>query len=195
MTGRAVDQAARDAAAARGAELVERCLDGDESAWEALVAEYGSLVWTVARKAGLSDEDAADVYQTVWRIAVEDLSRVRRTDRVGAWLARTTHFQAMRTIRSYCTSRRALAKLPSRETDGEVPEDALVRLEERQLVAQAFAELGRRCRELLKLLYYEQPRPAYRVVADRLGMRIGSIGPTRARCLQRLEGRLSGGAS
>lgn len=185
----------RDAAARRGAELVARCLDGDEAAWESLVREYGSLVWTVARKAGLSDEDAADVYQTVWRIAVEDLSRVRRAERVGAWLARTTHFQAMRLIRSYCTSRKALAKLPGRETDGEVPDDMLARLEERQRVARAFAELGERCRELLRLLYYEQPRPAYRVIADELGMRVGSIGPTRARCLQRLEAELTGRAS
>jgi RNA polymerase sigma factor (sigma-70 family) len=151
------------------------------------VRAYGGLVWAVARRAGLSQEDAADVFQTVWRIAVEDLPRLRRRGSFGAWIGRTTHFQAMRVRRGYAITRKVLARGPAGEMSHEPPGEELERLERRVRVARGLESVGERCRELLRLLYYEDPTPAYAAIADRMGMRIGSVGPTRARCLERLE--------
>ncbi len=171
-------------------ELVARCLDGDEGAWDALVRAYSALVWSTARRTGLSDEDASDVYQTVWRIAVEDLPRLRDAERFGSWIGRTTYFQAMRVRREYAISRRVLGRFTPTSAEQHPPEDELQRVEDRARVARGLTLLGARCQDLLRLLYYESPTPAYAAIAERMGMRIGSVGPTRARCLERLERHL-----
>lgn len=188
-----------DAAAARGlvdaddATLVAACRAGEADAWEAVVRRYGALVYTVARRAGLHEDDAADVFQTVWRIAVEDMDRVRDARRIGTWLARTAHFQAMRLRRNLGITRRVLGGMAANDVSLEEPAEALERCEDRERVHRALAGVDARCRELLRALYFEQPVPSYADVAGRLDMRVGSVGPTRARCLQRLEGELSRG--
>jgi RNA polymerase sigma factor (sigma-70 family) len=172
------------------AALVARCMDGDEEAWAALVRRHGPVVWTIARRAGLGDADAADVYQTTWRIAVESLPRLRDAERFPSWIARTAHFQTMRCLRTLCTTRRTLARIEPRETDDDVPEDELARVEFRRLVGEAMGRIGDRCARLLRALYFDDPAPAYVEIAKRLSMRVGSIGPTRARCLARLKDAL-----
>ncbi len=172
------------------AALVSRCMDGDEAAWAALVRRHGPVVWTIARRAGLADADAADVYQTTWRIAVESLPRLRDAERFSAWIARTAHFQTMRSLRTLCSTRRTLARIEPRETDDAAPEDDLARIEFRRVVAEAMGRIGDRCARLLRALYYDDPTPAYADIARRLSMRVGSIGPTRARCLARLKDAL-----
>ncbi len=181
----------RDDAAA-DAELVGRCLDGDEVAWRTLVARHGGLVWNVARRTGLGSADAEDVVQTVWRIAIEDLARLRSHASVRPWLARTAHLQALRVLRGYGVARAHMPHVATSDADPDGPGDVVARVEEQLRVARAFEELGARCRDLLQLLYYESPRPSYEHVSRTLGMPIGSIGPTRARCLERLEKRLGG---
>ena len=170
--------------------LVARCMDGDEEAWAALVRRHGPMVWTIARRAGLCEDDAADVYQTTWRIAVESLARVREPSRFPAWIARTAHFQTMRAVRSMCATRRTLERIEPRETDDGLPEAEIAALEHRRMVGEALERIGARCAELLKALYFDDPTPAYADIARRLDMRIGSIGPTRARCLARLKDEL-----
>jgi RNA polymerase sigma factor (sigma-70 family) len=170
--------------------LVVRCMDGDEAAWAALVRLHGPVVWAVARRAGLAEDDAADVFQTVWRIAVESLPRLRDRERFGAWLAQTAHFQSMRALRSLCATRRTLERLEPPEADERAPEEDLARLERRRVVGDAMAGIGDRCARLLRALYYDEPSPSYVDIAKRLDMRVGSIGPTRARCLARLKERL-----
>ncbi len=180
----------RAAAGERDAAWVRRCLDGDEDAWCELVRCYSPLVWAVARKRGLSDADAADVHGTVWRIAVQDLTRLRKAESVGGWLARTADLQALRVIRGYCIQRRALDRIPVREEDKEQPSDVLGALEDRRRVGAALAQVGDRCQRLLRLLYFQNPTPSYAHISGALDMPIGSIGPTRARCLGRLEQEL-----
>lgn len=183
----------RDAAAPAtldDAALVARCLRDDDAAWDELVARHGPLAWGVIRRAGLHDDDAADVYQTVWLAAFEQLPRLRDPARFAGWIARTAHLQSLRVRRGYGISRRVLARLPVRETDDRVPDDEIASLEDRGRVAAALAAVGDRCAALLRLLYFEQPAPAYQDISARLGMPVGSIGPTRARCLERLGRRL-----
>ena len=179
--------------AAADSDLVERCLDGDETAWRALVSRHGGLVWSVARRTGLSADDAADVTQTVWRIAIQDLPRLRSAGRVRSWLARTAQFQALRVRRGYGVARAHLPHVAAPTEHDDRPDDVVQRVEDRARVAAAFEELGDRCRELLRMLYYDTPTPSYAHVSRTLGMPVGSIGPTRARCLGRLEQLLGEG--
>jgi len=175
------------------AELVARCMSGEQAAWAALVERHGALVWAVARRAGLGSEDAADVFQNTWTIALEELTRIREPAHFARWLGRVARHQSMRVRRGYGIARKALPKVAREDVDRTVPDEALVSLEQRGRVHAALAQVGERCGELLKLLYLESVRPAYSEIAERLGMRIGSIGPTRARCLQQLRGMLEGG--
>ena len=170
--------------------LVARCMDGDEDAWAALVRRHGPAVWTIARRAGLADDDAADVYQTVWRIAVESLPRLRDSERFPAWIAQTARFQAARAVRTICSTRRALGRIEARDTDDAVAESEVEAVERRRTVANAMGRIGDRCAHLLRALYFDDASPDYAEIARRLGMRIGSIGPTRARCLARLRDAL-----
>jgi RNA polymerase sigma factor (sigma-70 family) len=172
------------------ADLVARCIDGDARAWDALVERHGPLVWAVAHRAGLSDADAADVFQNTWAIAVEELDRVRRPEQVVRWIGRVARHQAMRVRRGYGIARRARERIAREDVDMRVPDEELAALERRSLMDAALAAVGGRCADLLQALYYERPSPAYADLADRLGMRIGSIGPTRARCLEKLRKEL-----
>ena len=170
--------------------LVARCMDGDEEAWAALVRRHGPVVWTIARRAGLADADAADVYQTVWRIAVEGLPRLRDTERFPAWIAQTARFQTARAVRTICATRRALGRIEARDADDAVTEPDIEAIERRRTVTDALGRIGDRCAHLLRALYFDEAAPDYAEIGRRLGMRIGSIGPTRARCLARLRDAL-----
>jgi RNA polymerase sigma factor (sigma-70 family) len=169
------------------ASLVRRCLAEDAEAWELLVRRWGPLAWAVIRRAGLEGEDAADVYQTSWLAAVESLPRLRHPERFGAWLARTAHLQSIRLRRAYGISRRVLGRVPVREEDDVLPDREIEALDERRKVADALGAVGERCETLLHLLYWQQPPLAYTEIARRLGVPVGSVGPTRARCLEKLE--------
>lgn len=166
------------------ARLVDHAAAGDEAAWGALVDEFGDLVRSVARGHRLGDADVADVAQTTWLRLFEHLDRLQEPARVGAWLATTARRECLRLLR-----RRAL-QVPTAEPP-EVPDerpgqDAWLVVEERDATLRtAFARLQARDQELLRLLVAE-PAPSYAEISATLRMPIGSIGPTRGRCLKRL---------
>lgn len=168
--------------------LVVAAAQGDERAWNALVAQYAGLVWSVARGFRLGDADASDVSQTTWLRLVEHLDRLRDPDRVGAWLATTARNESLRILR------RSGRQIPASDsTDLEVeddrtpaPGDRLLDAERDAVLWRAFDELPDRCRTLLRVLMADPP-PSYDEVSDALEMPIGSIGPTRGRCLERLR--------
>lgn len=172
------------------ARLVARCLDGDERAWTALVRRYQPLVYAVARSFRLSDEDLGDVFQEVFTALVRGLPRLRDARALCRWLSSTTERVAFAlALRRRRETARAGGGLDSTRplADPGPPIGAdLEALEERMLVRIALGHLGARCQELLNALYAEATEP-YRVIAQRLGMPVGSIGPTRARCLERLR--------
>jgi RNA polymerase sigma factor (sigma-70 family) len=183
------------AAEADDATLVTRCLDGDGRAWTLLVERYGPVVWALARRADLSPDDEAEVFQNTWRVAVEELSKLRERAAFAGWIAQITRHQAMRLRRGYGIARRSLPHVAKEDIDERHPDESLVELETRRAVGSAVERIGRRCADLLRALYYEEPPPAYTEIASRLGMRIGSIGPTRARCLEKLQKELGDGAA
>jgi RNA polymerase sigma factor (sigma-70 family) len=133
---------------------------------------------------GLSHSDADDVVQIVWGIVLRRLETLREVDRLSGWLIRTTYRESWRRGRQT----RKHVSLDETQVDPPTPdEDEVVTLERRQLVRQALEQLTERCRKLLTALFFDRESKSYDEIAADLGMKIGSIGPTRARCFKRLE--------
>jgi RNA polymerase sigma factor (sigma-70 family) len=171
-------------------DLVARAADGDQAAWDALVERHAPLVWSVTRAVGLGRTDAADVVQTTWLRLVEHLGRLRDPDRLAGWLAVTARHEAYRTARR---AGRAVPTDDERAFDGvadDPPDGALLAAERDREVWAALQLVPARCRELLRLLVAEPP-VSYQEIGALLDMPIGSIGPTRTRCLDKLRGALT----
>jgi RNA polymerase sigma factor (sigma-70 family) len=171
------------------AELVRAAAEGDQVAWNGLVDRYDGLVWSVVRSYRLSTADASDVAQTTWLRLVEHLGRLQEPERVGSWLATTARRECLRTLRQ--SARQVpTEELPDAGTDVRL-DAALLTAERDRALWQAFAGLSERCRALLRILVADPP-PSYEEIGAALDMPIGSIGPTRRRCLERLRGLAEG---
>ena len=168
------------------ARLVAAAAAGDQDAWNALVARFSGLVWSVIRGHRLSGADAADVSQTTWLRLVEHLDRIKDPARVGAWLATTARRESLHTLRLSGRHIPCGDDLPQVEADTPGIDDALLRDERDAELWEALGRLAPRDQALLRILSVE-PAPSYREIASALAMPIGSIGPTRARCLERLR--------
>jgi RNA polymerase sigma factor (sigma-70 family) len=176
-------------------ELIELCLRGDDDAWRALIARYQGLIYSVPRRMGLSPEDSADVFQRVCVLLYQRLSAIRDPSRLGGWLLTTAGREALRAARR--ARRDAAPEYPSPE-DGDfqpfepvdtrpLADEECADLERAQILRSALAELSERCQIILREFLREDGEANYRDIARRLDMPIGSIGPTRARCLARLR--------
>ena len=183
--------------------LVKAAAGGDNAAWEALVGSFDGLVWSIARGHRLSSADAADVFQTVWLRLAEHLGRIENPDQIGAWLATTARRESLRVARSGARTvpMDDAALLDFVQTNEASPEQAVLQAEQARSDAErasrmwrAFGELSARCQRLLRVLVVTPP-PTYAEVAAALDLPVGSIGPTRARCLQQLRRRLAGEVS
>lgn len=176
--------------------LVKRACDGDQAAWDAIVDRYTNLLWSVARGYRLDRADAADVIQVAWLRLVEHLPRVRDPERVGAWLATTVRRECLQLVGARkrhggSVDDEVLQSLP----DAGPPVDARLLADERDhALWQAFSRMPARCQRLLRILTTDPP-PSYQDVSEVLEMPVGSIGPTRARCLDRLRSLLDEVAS
>ena len=178
------------------ATLVERCRAGDATAWAALVQRFQRLVYAIAMRAGLDEHAAADVFQTVFSRLLEHLPRLAQPERVQAWVVTTAKREALRQRRQ-AQRHPSLTRADDAEGDGledrladESPlaEDALATLQQLDLLRAGLGRLDQRCRDLLLLLFNdEDAAPVYEDVARRLAMPVGSIGPTRSRCLGKLR--------
>jgi RNA polymerase sigma factor (sigma-70 family) len=174
----------------QAAVLVRAAAQGDRVAWEALVDGYAGLVWATARGYRLSDGDTQDVTQTTWLRLVENIGRLTDPGRVGAWLATTVRRECLRVLRQ--SKRTSLIDQWDDvvDVDGAVDPDAgLIRLEETDAVRAALEQLSPSAQALLRLLMLDPP-PSYAEVSAALGIPVGSIGPTRGRCLRKLEALL-----
>jgi RNA polymerase sigma factor (sigma-70 family) len=187
-TARHHDRAASSRDGAVVAELVNRAAGGEQQAWNALVDRFAPTVWAIARAHRLNEASAADVSQTTWLRLVEHLDRITQPERVGAWLATTARRESLRVLRG------AARQVPTGEDFNVladpaplVPFENSVEVKERQqLVSELVSRLPCRCQLILRLLSAETPL-SYRDISDALDMPIGSIGPTRGRCLEHLR--------
>jgi RNA polymerase sigma factor (sigma-70 family) len=167
-------------------DLVGRATRGDRTAWEALVDEFAGVVWSSARAYRLCEADAADVFQATWLCLLEHIDDLQDPARVAGWLATTARRKALR------VASHNLRVLPTDEepavadADGHGVATRLAADDLDDSIRRALASLPQRDQRLLELLVAD-PRPSYEEIARRLDMPIGSIGPTRARALQRLR--------
>ena len=169
--------------------LVARVCDGDQEAWNKLVERYSPLVWSICQRYQLSRQDSDDVSQSVWLLLVENIAGIREAAALPGWLQTTTRREIFRVLRA--ARRHDHDDLPP---EGQIPGDANAgTIEEGLIVAElnaalraAFAELQPHCHDLLSLLVSDPPLP-YSDISNVLGIPVGSIGPKRARCLERLR--------
>jgi RNA polymerase sigma factor (sigma-70 family) len=167
--------------------LVARVRAGEQHAWVVLSDRYTNLLWSVARSMGLSRADAADAVQTTWLRLVERLDTIREPEHLGSWLVTTLRRESMVMLRRGARIRLGSAdELEGMPATGDALDEALLRDERDAALWKAFRALNPRCQSLLRVLMADPP-PSYAEVAAALRMPIGSIGPTRQRCLDLLR--------
>lgn len=171
------------------AALVAACLAGDKEAWTALLDRYERLIYSVPVRYGLSQSQAADIFQNVCIILLERLEQLRDESRLAGWLVTVTRRECWKEMRrrdaAGSEEPEQLLEVQIDSTDS--VEETVAQWESWQAVRDALGHVGERCRELLVRLYFVQPPPSYHEIAAELGIAIGSIGPTRARCLKKLQ--------
>lgn len=175
-------------------QLLEACRRGEETAWEELVHRYQRLIYAIPRRAGLDEDQSADVFQEVFATLLRKLHDISDPDRLHAWLVTTARRTTWRLISKgrdlhslneidEATVDEILGNLPD---NAALPDEVLLRLEEQHRVRRALAALDQRCQKMLTMLFYESDPRSYADIAISLGTSEGSIGPTRARCLEKM---------
>jgi len=169
--------------------LVQGCIQGDARSWERLIDKYKRLIYSIPIKYGASPDDAADVFQAVCIEALNSLPQLKNAQSLRSWLITLTVRQAYRWKKKQSRH----VELDALEPDAAEAiacisqSDPLAQLEQEQIVREVVAQLPPRNRELVRLLFFEQPALPYTEVAQRLGLATGSIGFIRGRCLDKLR--------
>lgn len=175
------------------ARLVRACLEGNEDAWSALVDKYKKLIFSIPVKYGFSPDDANDIFQSVCVELISELPKLRKPKALPKWLIQVASHkcfhrkrQQMRTEAPDDTQQTPEQAVPSQI------EGILGEVEEEQKLRDALSALAPRCRQLVEMLFFEEPARPYKDVAASLGIATGSIGFIRQRCLERLREQLVG---
>jgi RNA polymerase sigma factor (sigma-70 family) len=172
--------------------LVRECLRGNQEAWSELIDKYKNLIYSIPIKYGFSQDDASDIFQEVCLGLLSELAMVREPRALAKWLIQVTSHKCYHWKRR---NQRQVSldaeeqSLPDLEVPPEVVE-ILQQAEQEQRLREALAGLRTRCRRLIEMLFFEDPRRPYREVAESLGIAVGSIGFLRQRCLGRLRKQL-----
>jgi RNA polymerase sigma factor (sigma-70 family) len=168
-------------------ELVERAKHGEESAWRDLVRRLERVVWKAVNMSTDDEQVRLDAAAATWLRLAENLAAIRDPERLPGWMVTTArrevvaHFRRNRLV---LDDRLSLREAPATESD---PAERLLEHDLREALRSAFRKLSEECQELLTLLVLADPPPSYDAVEAQLGRPRGSLGPTRARCLERLR--------
>ena len=169
--------------------LVSRVRAGDRQAWDDLVERYAPLIWSICRRYRLNDTDAEDVGQRVWLHLVTHVGTIRDPAALPGWLVTTTRRECVRVLRSASREQQAEHGLDletiAAETDGTAEQEMLA-AERHAALREALTSLPPAWQQLMAMLTADPPVP-YAEISSRLGIAVGSIGPTRARCLDRIR--------
>jgi RNA polymerase sigma factor (sigma-70 family) len=168
--------------------LVTRAAGGDPAAWNEIVERYAPLVWSICVRFQLSIADREDVGQNVWLLLVEQLGKLREPAALPGWLATTTHRECLRVVTAARKTERlgtGLDHAPQFVDDTMIDEEILM-AERNAALRTALAELPPRCQQLMNMLTSDPPS-SYAQISATLDIAVGSIGPQRARCLERLR--------
>jgi RNA polymerase sigma factor (sigma-70 family) len=179
--------------------LIEGCLAGEETAWESLVSKYERLIFSTCRRYNLQQAEAEDIFGRVCLLLLQNLARIQDRARLTAWIVTTTSRECWHYKKNLSALVPARAGKPGEEDpaileelpdSAPLPEDELLRLERQQQVREALQQLGERCQKLLWHLFYDPTEPSYTQISAALKMPVASIGPNRARCLEKLRAEL-----
>jgi RNA polymerase sigma factor (sigma-70 family) len=170
--------------------LVTRAADGDQAAWNELVDRYAPLVWSICNRYRLNRSDIDDVFQNTWLLLVEHIGKLREPAALPGWLATTTQRECLHHLQAAHKRHEQAGGEPDQlappvHGDTLVEEEILI-AERNAALRAAFAELPRHCQQLLGMLMSDPPF-SYAQISAALQMKVGSIGPNRARCLERLR--------
>ncbi len=168
-------------------ELVVNCLSGDEAAWTQLIKRYQRLIYSVARAICADPDDTNDIFQYTCLDLYRGLQELRDIKALPAWLITVTRRRAYSVMKARVSSEAA-----EEETLQEiVSEDVIHAIEYEHSIERSLEQLNDRCRQLIDLLYFNANQPSYVEISEKLGIPVASIGPTRARCLDKLRKLLS----
>ena len=168
--------------------LVTRAAGGDPAAWEEIVERYAPLVWSICARFQLSSHDRQDVGQNVWLLLVEQLGKLREPAALPGWISTTTHRECLRVVTAARKSERLGTGLDDalQFVDHTIIDEEILMAERNAALRAAFAELPPRCQQLLAMLTSDPPC-SYAEISEKLQVPMGSIGPQRARCLDRMR--------
>ena len=175
------------------ATLVLRCVRGEQGGWDELVGRYQRLIYSIPRRAGLSEEQAADVFQEVFLTLFEKIGEIEQPDRIRSWMVTTAKFKTWAVV---CGSKGHYSPATEEEMESEMAnirdetplaDDLLIELEEQHLIRTALLELEERCQKILSMIYLQEPAASYIEVAVAINVGETSISPLRSRCLKKLE--------
>jgi RNA polymerase sigma factor (sigma-70 family) len=174
------------------AELVKACRRGDEAAWNDLVERFQRLIFTVPRRAGLSDEQAADILQEVFLTLFEKLDEIEQPEKIRSWLVTTAKFKTWSAVRGAKgfhtpdTEEEMEAEMANLPDAAPLADDVLIELEQQHQIRTALKELEERCQKILSMIYLRDAAASYSEVAIEIGVGETSISPLRTRCLKKL---------
>jgi len=168
--------------------LVARAARGDPGAWDEIVERYAPLVWSICARFQLSSHDREDVSQSVWLLLVEQLGKLREPAALSGWIATTTQRECLRVVMAARKSERLGTGLDDalQFVDHTIIDEEILMAERNAALRAACAELPTRCQQLLAMLTSDPPC-SYAQISEKLQIPMGSIGPQRARCLERLR--------
>jgi len=180
-------------------ELVSACWQGDEEAWSLLAARYQRLIYAIPRRAGVDEDAAADILQQTFLKLLENLQKIQQPAQIHAWLVTTARRETLHFLRQRKKAPQVSLDAGEGEESKEhefasaepLADEILLEMERQHRVRTAVTNLDERCRNLVNLLFYQNAQIPYSEIARILGISEGSIGPTRARCLQKLLERLN----
>lgn len=183
--------------AATDAELIKACRRGDEAAWNQLVERFQRLIITIPRRAGLSEEQSADIFQEVFLTLFEKMDEIERPEKIRAWLVTTAKFKTWGAVRgekniySPATDEKMEAEMANLPDAAPLADARLIELEQQHQIRTALNELEEKCRAILSMIYLRDTAASYAEVAAAIGVGETSISPLRARCLRKLAKILS----
>ena len=178
-------------------DLVRDCRDGSQSAWDELVVRYQRLIYAIPRRAGLTEEQSADVFQEVFLTLFEKLDDIEQPEKIRSWIVTTAKFKTWATVRG---SKGTYSPESDEEMEREMAnladasplaDDMLIELEQQHLIRTALKLLEERCQKIISMLYLRTAAASYSEVAAEVGVGETSISPLRSRCLKKLEKLLS----
>ncbi len=176
------------------AVLCEECLAGNEEAWVALLSRYQNLIYSIPLKFHFHEDEAADIFQAVVLDLYTGLEKLREREKLQSWLIAVTRHRCLaykekRQLETCTAEELQEAEESLADPRGEA-EEWLLEVEEECVLREAIAQLSPRCQELIRWLFYSEPAPQYREVAERLGIAKNSVGFIRERCLNKLRALL-----